>query len=100
MKVNIQRGAKRYGNDFGKLYHHGGNDRQAGKLDKKGVEIMKEYFYVNDNGYHKRLVITEEHENGSVHFQVWCEDNGEFCGHGDMTNEELNNFLQHYGVQA
>ena len=57
---------------------------------------MKEYHYVNDYGYNKKLLIDEEEEE--MPFSIWSMDTGDFCGAGTMTREQLNDFLQHYGI--
>ena len=58
---------------------------------------MLEYTYTNDLGYHKKIVV-EYVEDGKFHCQIWSMDTGDLCGHGDMTADELREFLHHYGI--
>ena len=58
---------------------------------------MLEYTYTNDLGYHKKIVV-ESVEDGKFHCQLWSMDTGDFCGCGDMTADELREFLHHYGI--
>lgn len=60
---------------------------------------MEEYNYTNAYGYHKKLVVYPIGENGLRHVELWCWDNGEWCGCGDFTEEELAQYLDHFGVE-
>ena len=59
---------------------------------------MKQYYYTNDTGYHKKLVIEEK--DGKYYVQLWSMDTGDFCGSGEMTKDELDAFLKHYGIKG
>lgn len=59
---------------------------------------MREFDYVNDLGFHKRLVVDIK-ENGKYPVTLWDMEHGEYCGHGNMTAQELNEFLAHYGIE-
>ena len=61
---------------------------------------MKEYNYVNALGYHKKLVVGPIDKNGKYPVTLWCTDNGEFCGSGKFTSEELKDWLNHYGIEV
>jgi hypothetical protein len=80
-----------------KLRYYVINDHRIDKLDKKGMEIMLEYTYTNDLGYHKKIVV-ESVKDGKFHCQIWSMDTGDFCGCGDKTADELREFLHHYGI--
>ena len=58
---------------------------------------MLEYTYTNDLGYLKKIVI-ESVDDGKFHCRLWSMDTGELCGSGDMTADELREFLHHYGI--
>lgn len=57
---------------------------------------MKKYSYINDIGIRKCLFVNEN-EDGSLDCSLWS-DHGDFCGQAQMTQEELNKFLEHYDV--
>lgn len=57
---------------------------------------MKKYTYINDIGIRKSLFVNEN-EDGSLDCSLWS-DHGDFCGQTQMTQEELNKFLEHYNV--
>lgn len=60
---------------------------------------MLEYTYTNDLGHHKKIVVESVNaEDGKFHFQLWSMDTGDFCGSGDVTADELREFLHHYGI--
>ena len=59
--------------------------------------MMKIFNYTNDHGYHKRLCVYEE-ENGKYPCVLWSMDNGELCGTGQLTREEINDLLSNYGL--
>lgn len=58
---------------------------------------MKIFDYTNDHEYHKRLCVYEE-EKGKYPCILWCMDNGELCGSGQLTREEINELLSNYGL--
>lgn len=60
---------------------------------------VKRYHYTNDFGFLKRLnVYVSEEKNGKYPVTVWEMAHGEFCGSGEMTRKEINDYLAHYGV--
>lgn len=60
---------------------------------------MKEYKYVNDIGEPKILDIYEPvNSDEKYHCILWSGRNGEHCGSSDLTYDELEEFLAHYGV--
>lgn len=61
---------------------------------------MKEYRYVNDIGEPKILEVYEPlYPDTTYHCILWSARNGEGCGSSDLTREELEGFLAHYGIQ-
>ena len=58
---------------------------------------FKEYDYKNDIGRRKKIVFYEM-KDGKYPFELWDMQNGEFCGRGHMTREEMNEFFEHYGI--
>lgn len=60
---------------------------------------MKEFFYTNDVGVRKRLVVNSVSDDGMCSVTLWSADHGEYCGSGRMTVRELDNFLAHYGAE-
>jgi hypothetical protein len=60
--------------------------------------MSKEYHYTNDLSYRKILLVEESH-NGKHQFQLWSQDTGDFCGSGEFTPQELQDFLRHYGIK-
>ena len=60
--------------------------------------MVREFQYTNDMGYHKTLSVDMTIKNGKYPVQLWSRDTGDFCGSGDMTKDEVNDFLKHYGV--
>ncbi len=61
--------------------------------------MIKTYTYVNDLGARKRLIVFPL-ENGKHPVTLWCLDNGELAGSGDMTPQELKNWLEHYNIKV
>lgn len=59
---------------------------------------MKKIFnYINDLGYHKQLVVEDvPGEDGFFIMIFWT---GGLCGTGHMTRTEVNEFLEHYGLE-
>lgn len=61
---------------------------------------MKEYYYRNDIGYMKKIVVaTTPNENGKYNFTLWNAQTGDFCGQGEKTKEDVEDFLKHYKIQ-
>ena len=58
---------------------------------------MKVFYYVNDLGCHKRLVVRPSNGDGVYTTTIWNMENGEMCGVGKATAQELKDFLAHYG---
>ncbi len=51
---------------------------------------MKRFYYTNTLGFHKILNIKETPDiDGKYHCTLWCADNGELCGSGKLTIEEI-----------
>lgn len=62
---------------------------------------MKEYYYVNDIGHMKKIVIDENaDENGKYNFTLWSMQTGDFCGSGKKTKAEVDDFLKHYRIEG
>ncbi len=64
----------------------------------KGVESMKEFNYINDLGARKKLVVYPLNESGKHPVTLWCMENGELAGTGELTPEEVKDWLAHYGI--
>lgn len=58
---------------------------------------MKQFDYTNSLGISKRLVVGEP-KDGKYPVTLWEMRHGEFCGSGEMTREELNDYLEHFGI--
>jgi len=61
---------------------------------------MKEYFYTNDLGFRKKFEIIYKREDGTYSTAIWSMNTGDLCGGGNMTKEEIIDFLKHYGIKA
>ncbi len=59
---------------------------------------MREFNYVNDLGFHKRIVVGIK-KNSKYPITLWDMEHGEYCGSGNVTAQELNEFLEHYGIK-
>ena len=59
--------------------------------------MKKTFNYVNDLGYHKQLVVEDVPENDKLFVMLF--GHGELCGSDYMTRAEINEFLEHYGVE-
>ena len=60
---------------------------------------MKRTFdYVNDRGYHKCLVVEDIPEDDKLECLLF--GNGELCGRGMLYRTEINQMLEHYGVEG
>ena len=78
------------------IYYSQEKRRKTLKI-RKANDIMKIFNYTNSYGYHKRLCVYAE-ENGKYPCVLWCMDNGELCGNGQLTREEINDLLSNYGL--
>lgn len=73
--------------------------KQAVKMDDV-KEAYKTYTYINGLGRMKKIV-TGKKKNGKYPFTLWDIQTGEFCGWGERTPEELQDFLDdHYGIES
>lgn len=62
---------------------------------------MKSYNYINDLGCPKRIDIDVENPKDNKYYSIiWNMQNGELCGSGYNSKEELIDFLMHYGINA
>ena len=55
----------------------------------------KEYNYRNDKGYYKKLVVYPK-QNDKYPISIWNNETGDYCGSGEITEEQLNEFFKHY----
>ena len=61
---------------------------------------MREYNYVNDIGHLKKIVIdNKKNKNGKYNFSLWSLQTGDFCGNGEKTKEDIDDFLKHYKIE-
>ena len=60
--------------------------------------MTKTFDYINGLGIPKRLVVGEM-KDGKYHVTLWEMRHGEFAGSGNMTPEELNDYLAHFGIE-
>ena len=58
---------------------------------------LKSFQYTNSLGYQKELIIYEK-VDGKYPVTLWSLDTGDFCGNGNMTTQELNDYLKHFGI--
>lgn len=58
---------------------------------------MKEFNYINDLGCPKKLVVRPLNGKGLYATTIWNMWNGECCGVGEATAQELDEFLKNYG---
>lgn len=58
---------------------------------------MQEFNYINDLGYPKKLVVRPLNGKGLYAITLWNMANGECCGMGEATTQELKDFLLNYG---
>ena len=61
--------------------------------------MIKTYTYVNDIGVRKKLVVYQL-KDGKHPVTLWGMDNGEFAGSGELTPQELKDWLAHYNVKV
>lgn len=66
-------------------------------MEKK--DNVKTYNYKNAYGYMKQLVVFLDNvEDGKYLANLWCLNNGEFCGSGRLSKEEIQDWLVHYNI--
>ena len=58
----------------------------------------KSFQYTNSMGYHKKLNVYEKID-GKYPVTLWSLDTGDYCGKVDMTPQELNDYLKHFGIE-
>lgn len=61
--------------------------------------MMKEFYYTNGLGIPKKLVVNTIPKDGKYSVTLWEMRHGEFAGNGEMTREELNDYLEHFGIK-
>ena len=61
-------------------------------------KYLKSFRYTNSMGYHKELAVYEK-VNGKYPVMLWSLDTGDLCGESDMTAQELNDYLRHFGIE-
>ena len=61
--------------------------------------MVKTFEYTNSLGIPKKLVVSGPNTQGKYPFNLWEMRHGEFCGNGEMTREELNAYLEHFGIK-
>lgn len=59
---------------------------------------LKSFRYTNSMDYHKELAVYEK-VDGKYPVTLWSLDTGDFCGKGNMTTQELNDYLKHFGIE-
>lgn len=61
---------------------------------------IRTYDYINGLGRAKRLEVNmNKTEDGKYWNVIWDMKTGEFCGDATSTAEELNELLNHYGLE-
>lgn len=61
-------------------------------------KYLKSFRYTNSMGYHKELAVYEK-VKGKYPVMLWSLDTGDLCGTGNMTTQELNDYLRHFGIE-
>lgn len=62
---------------------------------------MKTFFYTNSLGFRKMLDIKETPDtNGKYHCTLWSASNGELCGSGDLTIEEIKEYFKNNNIDG
>lgn len=59
---------------------------------------LKSFQYTNSKGYRKELTVYEK-VDGKYPVTLWSLDTGDFCGSGNMTTQELNDYLKHFVIE-
>lgn len=60
--------------------------------------MTRTFKYTNSMGIPKKLVVSDPNEQGKYPVTLWEMLHGEFCGSGEMTRDELNDYLKHFGI--
>lgn len=60
--------------------------------------MSKEYYYANDIGEKKIIVIEFPPINNVYSVSLWHAPTGEFCGSGKKTYQKLKEYFDHYGM--
>jgi len=60
--------------------------------------MRKSFRYTNSYSIHKELVVGDKVGN-KYPVTLWSLDAGDYCGRGDMTAQELNDYLEHFGIK-
>ena len=60
--------------------------------------MVRTFEYTNSMGIPKKLVVSDPNEQGKYPVTLWEMLHGEFCGSGEMTRDELNDYLKHFGI--
>jgi len=60
--------------------------------------MSKKYYYTNDIGEKKFIVIQFPHINNEYSVSIWSARTGDFCGNGKMTYKKLKEFFDHYDI--
>jgi hypothetical protein len=71
----------------------------AFKISDDENEESMTYYYTNKLGVKKSLH-TKETADGQFDIFIINEENGEHCGTGSVTKEQLDNFLLQYGLKG
>lgn len=61
--------------------------------------MIKSFRYTNAMGLPKKLIVGEPNAEGKYPVTLWEMVHGEFCGSGTMTKDELNSYLEHFGIE-
>lgn len=66
--------------------------------DYKPITFPASFNYINAMGRPKKLIVYAPNEAGKYPVVLWDMLHGEFCGSGEKTREELNDYLAHFGI--
>jgi hypothetical protein len=58
---------------------------------------IRKFQYINAYGIKKQLNVYEM-VNNKYPVELWATRYGEYCGSGEMTKQELNDYLEHFGI--
>ena len=58
---------------------------------------IRKFQYINAYGIKKQLNVYEM-VNNKYPVELWATKHWEFCGAGEMTKQELNDYLEHFGI--
>ena len=59
---------------------------------------LKTFRYTNSLGFHKELVVFEK-VDGKYPVTLWSLDTGDLCGSGQLTLQELNDYLKNFDIE-